>query len=276
MEEEFPYQPGQQLRRRELHEKFGGQQQGGISTPKAYPYVFLFTDSTENFGYKDGWVDGTFHYTGEGQKGNMRFVSGNKAIRDHLENNKQLHLFEKTKKAYVRYVGELVYQDFTFVERLDVDGRKRQAINFLLGEAKGTIERSGDPAWRSVRTVDLEELSFGQLREKAERRPDLPRDVKVRKQVFRERCTAVKQFAYKRAAGVCEACGADAPFVKEDGTPFLEIHHITRLSDGGPDKVENVAAVCPNCHREAHYATEKKRFKEALLLKVAEKNEGLV
>ncbi|TOJ58505.1 hypothetical protein CGI36_22670 [Vibrio parahaemolyticus] len=25
------------------------------------------------------------------------------------------------------------------------------------------------------------------------------------------------------------------------------------LKDGGSDTVENVKALCPNCHREAHY-----------------------
>ncbi|WP_442870450.1 HNH endonuclease [Aneurinibacillus sp. Ricciae_BoGa-3] len=26
-----------------------------------------------------------------------------------------------------------------------------------------------------------------------------------------------------------------------------------RLSDGGPDNPEHLAAICPNCHIEAHY-----------------------
>ncbi|HHE3726254.1 TPA: HNH endonuclease, partial [Escherichia coli] len=45
----------------------------------------------------------------------------------------------------------------------------------------------------------------------------------------------------------------DAPFLKEDGTPFLEVHHIEWLSKGGEDSVENAIALCPNCHRQAHY-----------------------
>lgn len=58
-----------------------------------------------------------------------------------------------------------------------------------------------------------------------------------------------------RASGVCEFCRMPAPFKrKTDGTPYLEVHHKIRLSDGGEDTVENAVALCPNCHRAAHYA----------------------
>ncbi|MDZ0183560.1 HNH endonuclease [Klebsiella quasipneumoniae] len=56
-----------------------------------------------------------------------------------------------------------------------------------------------------------------------------------------------------RAEGKCQSCKRDAPFLKEDGTPFLEVHHIEWLSKGGEDSVENAIALCPNCHRQAHY-----------------------
>lgn len=57
-----------------------------------------------------------------------------------------------------------------------------------------------------------------------------------------------------RANGICEKCGRDAPFKrKSDGTPYLEVHHMKRLADGGEDTIENTIAVCPNCHRELHF-----------------------
>jgi 5-methylcytosine-specific restriction protein A len=59
------------------------------------------------------------------------------------------------------------------------------------------------------------------------------------------------------AAGICECCSKPAPFTREDGSPFLEVHHILRLADGGEDTVNNAVALCPNCHRELHYGTEK-------------------
>jgi 5-methylcytosine-specific restriction protein A len=57
-----------------------------------------------------------------------------------------------------------------------------------------------------------------------------------------------------RANGICELCKLPAPFVRRlDGSPYLEVHHRTRLADGGEDTVGNAVAVCPNCHRKAHY-----------------------
>jgi 5-methylcytosine-specific restriction protein A len=67
------------------------------------------------------------------------------------------------------------------------------------------------------------------------------------------RSQVVRDYALARANGRCENCDDNAPFVGVSGLPFLEVHHILRLSDGGPDAPNSVAAICPNCHREAHY-----------------------
>lgn len=57
-----------------------------------------------------------------------------------------------------------------------------------------------------------------------------------------------------RAKGKCEHCKKSAPFVRQvDGSPYLEVHHVDRLADGGEDTIENVIALCANCHREAHF-----------------------
>ncbi len=57
----------------------------------------------------------------------------------------------------------------------------------------------------------------------------------------------------KRAKGKCERCGARAPFLRKDGRPYLEVHHLVPLACGGDDTVKNAQAQCPNCHREAHF-----------------------
>lgn len=58
----------------------------------------------------------------------------------------------------------------------------------------------------------------------------------------------------RRAGDRCERCGNPAPFTRRsDGTPYLEVHHWTPLSEGGEDTVENAGALCPNCHRQVHH-----------------------
>ncbi|MGS5470419.1 HNH endonuclease [Vibrio parahaemolyticus] len=60
--------------------------------------------------------------------------------------------------------------------------------------------------------------------------------------------------ALYRAEGFCEKCKEKAPFIKSsNGEPYLEVHHIIPLSQGGLDSLENVISLCPNCHREIHF-----------------------
>jgi hypothetical protein len=68
-----------------------------------------------------------------------------------------------------------------------------------------------------------------------------------------ERDQLVKDWVLQQASGLCECCKQRAPFVSDDGVPFLEIHHVRQLANGGSDKVSNAVALCPNCHRELHY-----------------------
>lgn len=62
----------------------------------------------------------------------------------------------------------------------------------------------------------------------------------------------VIEYAKSRAKGVCQLCGAPAPFNDKNGMPYLEVHHIRWLSRGGPDTISNAVALCPNCHSKMH------------------------
>ncbi|MES1192832.1 MAG: restriction endonuclease [Solirubrobacterales bacterium] len=113
----FDLVPGDALPRVELHQRFGGRRQGGISPCKPTPNVFLFTDERTGLlhGYVyDGWRDGLYHYTGEGQVGDQIMAQGNRAIRDHrgtaTEQPRELHLF-KAANGIATYVGQFEYED---------------------------------------------------------------------------------------------------------------------------------------------------------------------
>ncbi|MBS1029161.1 HNH endonuclease [Gluconobacter albidus] len=57
-----------------------------------------------------------------------------------------------------------------------------------------------------------------------------------------------------QANGSCQSCGKKAPFIRRfNKQPYLEVHHIKPLSQGGNDSLDNVKALCPNCHRKIHY-----------------------
>lgn len=76
---------------------------------------------------------------------------------------------------------------------------------------------------------------------------------------------AVRAWALRRARWRCEACGCAAPFLTAAGEPYLEVHHLRRLADGGSDTVDNVAALCPTCHREVHLGEEAETLRLRLL-----------
>jgi len=122
-------------RRTDIHGRFGGQVQYGISTPRDHPYVFLFTAvGGLRHGYFDQYADdGTFHYYGEGQVGDMRMDRGNKEIRDHQKNGKKLLVFLGLGGGLYRFLGEFVYAScYIDPENVDRQGQVRNAIVFRL------------------------------------------------------------------------------------------------------------------------------------------------
>ncbi|MGE5540226.1 MAG: HNH endonuclease [Gemmatimonas sp.] len=78
------------------------------------------------------------------------------------------------------------------------------------------------------------------------------RDSRVRSQVL------------LRAAGKCEYCGQHG-FSGVSGAPYLECHHIIALANDGSDRVDNVIALCPNDHREAHFGVRGKKMEEEMI-----------
>jgi hypothetical protein len=158
----FDLQAGETIRRTELHEKFGGRRQGGISPSRVTPNVFLITapERGSAFGYiYDGLADdGFFHYTGEGQVGDQVMTQGNRAVRDHETEGRALHVFE-ARGTTLEYVGEFRYHDDYQADAPEVDnGPIRKVIVFRLEQITGTptdlvhnrIDRLGTDTVREV------------------------------------------------------------------------------------------------------------------------------
>jgi 5-methylcytosine-specific restriction protein A len=247
---------GQEIKRRELHSRFGGPQQGGMSPCPRSGLILLFTTPHGDlYGYEDRFQpDGMFWYTGEGQVGDMRFLRANRALRDHEAEGKQVYLFEQTRKGFVRLVAQVRCDGFHNELRPDRNGQQRQAIVFHLEVLTATATPSQAPADPATTPVDQRALSrmpLDELRGRALFSSSSSTSQQQREFIVRYRAEAIRQYALRRAAGVCESCLQPAPFHGKKG-PYLEVHHLHRLSDGGPDHPDAVAAICPNCHREIH------------------------
>ncbi|MFC2047927.1 HNH endonuclease [Chloroflexota bacterium] len=260
---------GQLYVRRYLHERYGGQQQGGICTPSNQDFMMIFTgEQGEQYGYHDGWTDdGVFLYTGEGQIGDMTFIRGNRAILNHVEDGKDIHLFEYVRRGNVRYISQMICSGYQEREAPDRESHLRKVIVFELSPISAFDEEQLEP----ITEDDLNGLSLNELRERALQAPMNVREPTQRKQLFRYRSAAIRTYVLKRSEGVCESCVNPAPFTNEAGRPYLEPHHIRRLSDGGPDHPVWVAALCPNCHRRGHYSKDKEAFNNKLTQKIHDK-----
>ncbi|MRT40084.1 HNH endonuclease [Enterobacteriaceae bacterium RIT702] len=73
----------------------------------------------------------------------------------------------------------------------------------------------------------------------------------------------------RNSEGNCDCCGEAAPFYKKGNLPYLEVHHVIPLSEGGSDVTENCVALCPNCHRAMHFADDAEQRIEQLYQKVS-------
>lgn len=246
-------------RRQDIHRRLKGQQQGGIITPAdaSYPIMIITGEEGEAHGYADRTRDdGVFEYFGEGQKGDMEFVRGNRAIRDHTCDGRDLLVFRKTSHGH-RYLGDHVCEGYHFEPAPDTEGNMRQAIVFHLRPLTAIVE--------AIAELDFEPLgdSLAQLRDKALDAANPAPKRNSRTTTAIERSKVICDYVFARASGQCEECGS-APFNRPNGTVYLEAHHIRRLTDGGPDDPRFMIALCPNCHRQAHYGRDAKAFNEQL------------
>ncbi|GEM_PF-6862848 len=112
-----------------------------------------------------------------------------------------------------------------------------------------------------IRERQAAELSDKELIDKIKSAPqkvgsrDVIKEV-ISTQYYRDQNVA--EYSRRRAKGLCQLCGNDAPFKSIKGNPYLEIHHIEWLSKDGKDTIDNTCALCPNCHRKMHNLNLKK------------------
>ncbi|MFJ5099846.1 hypothetical protein [Streptomyces sp. NPDC088554] len=151
--------PGDILTRAEIRPILGGSAYGGICPAIEERNVILYSDHevAKKFGYHDGWLSENdtlgpiFEYTGAGKSGHQSLTqSGNKAILQHVQSGRTLHVFTRVGKITGtdtkthRYIGEFaIDEEQPFVPRqgLGEDDLIRTAIVFRL-RPTGEFDRS--------------------------------------------------------------------------------------------------------------------------------------
>src|SRR5262249_46355796 len=154
--------------------------------------------------------------------------AGNRAIAEHSAQGKSLLLFRKTPEG-LRFEGEMVCEGYHIELAPDRTGAERKAIVFELRKLEAVTEKvEGESSASGLSLDDLRKLAFSAAAQ-ASQQPS------VGQRNIYERTRDVRNYILARAKGKCEGCNTPAPFLRLDGTPYLEPHHLRRLSDGGPD-----------------------------------------
>lgn len=159
-DDDWHLQPGEEIRRVELHDRYGGIRQGGISPSVQSKNVLIFTDAStgEQHGYDDVWEsDDRFRYTGQGQTADQVFTKGNKAIRDHLQDGRHLRLFIGS-RGTVRYAGEWILdpgEPYSWGRAKSTNGGpERKVIHFHLIRVGAAVTAPGVPVGSAYRVED--------------------------------------------------------------------------------------------------------------------------
>jgi 5-methylcytosine-specific restriction enzyme A len=181
--------------------------------------------------------------------------------------------FDRSEKAF-EYRMQNISHVFELLGRRCVNGLKparNVGANVLT-----TIKELIDEVEGSQSTQDFEfEEEVARLLEN----PNLTRPTgvkrpkkKIKAGTVYERRADVVAWVLQDSKGLCESCGEDAPFLKVDGSFYLEVHHLLRLADGGTDQITNAVAVCPNCHRELHYGRDRDKLFDDLYARIPRLN----
>ena len=196
----------------------------------------------------------------------MPMLRGNRAIAEHVNNHKTLLLFESKKGGEVSFVGVARYLGHHYEERADLEGNNRKAIVFELSvdsapEVPDNLMQVSEPITQRLLN-SLWRLPIKDLRKAALQKPTREASSQERRENLYYRSEAIRIYVLRRSRGKCEYCQSIAPFITVRGQPYLEPHHVKRLADGGPDHPSFVIALCPNCHRRAHYSADSAGFND--------------
>lgn len=270
-----------EYRRQELLDFVGSKQrQSGVIWGSRQPGCVICTSGGRH-GKKAGYFDeplsdGSWFYFGQGGNGdqdpsnaaNSRLASGDRSTL--LFTAREPGAKEIAHGGYGKlftFQGSFIVAD---VEVVIPDQGPRKGDRLLRFHLVRTVERSSHEALQVIAT-DTMQTSLHTLQQQLSAETHRVPTIRLSLMEYRRRSATVHHYAQLRAGGYCELCLKRAPFNTEGGIPYLEVHHIHRLADDGPDAPRNVAAICPNCHRAVHHSDNRLELNAALAARIVTK-----
>lgn len=239
---------GTELTNEEMRVLFKCGNMGGMRRSKLTGTLVIISDDTKGL-YRDVWKNGVLHYTGMGKIGDQ-VLEGNQNGTLYYSNTNgvEVHLFEVLERAVYTYRGvvKLVAEPYKS-RQPDDDGKMRNVWMFPVMP----ISENAQLVSHELTESEISKLSDKELARYSAVK-NVNKEPKTTETVVYYRDPYLKQMVKRIAEGKCQFCSENAPFIDKHGEPYLEAHHVIRLADGGSDTIDNMVAICPNCHRKMH------------------------
>lgn len=258
--------PGTEITHDQMRTLFKCGNMGGMRRSKQTGTLVIISDDTKGL-YRDVWKNGVLHYTGMGKIGDQ-VLEGNQNMTLFYSdtNGVEVHLFEVITKSVYTYRGVVKLVDNPYKSRQpDDNGNMRDVWIFPVAP----VEEIGQNISHELTEQEISSLSDKELARYTAVK-NVKKEPKTTETVVYYRDPYLKQMVKRIANGKCQYCGKDAPFIDKQGEPYLEEHHVIRLADGGSDAIDNVVAICPNCHRKVHILND--QLDIISLVRIAEQN----
>lgn len=255
---------GKELTNNEMRELFKCGNMGGMRRSKQTGTLVIISDETKGL-YRDVWKNGVLHYTGMGKLGDQ-ILEGNQNSTLYYSdtNGVDVHLFEVMEKSIYTYRGvvKLADKPYQSMQPDDIDNMRK----VWMFPVKPIAE---DTTIMKLSEKEIVKLSNKELIRKS-KMSRVDREPQKVETIVYYRDPYLKEIIKRIANGKCQYCGAEAPFNDKNNEPYLEEHHVKRLADGGSDTIDNVVAICPNCHRRMHVLNDETDM--LILENIAEQN----
>lgn len=253
------------LTNNELMKEFSVANSGGMRKSNKNNVLVIISDHTKGL-YDDKYYGNELHYTGMGLEGDQELnYRQNKTLAESNKNGVDVHLFEvfKAKEYIYRGMVKLCKEPYQEIQ-LDKNNNERTVWIFplIIIDSEDIIDSSVYDICYENKIKEIKKMSRKNLERLVKEKNNVKTSYRTIKTTTYIRDPYIAEYAKLRADGFCQLCEEKAPFYTKNNKPYLEAHHLKWLSKGGTDTIDNVVALCPNCHRKMHELNDKDDIKK--------------
>lgn len=253
------------LTNNELMKEFSVANSGGMRKSNKNNVLVIISDHTKGL-YDDKYYGNELHYTGMGLEGDQELnYRQNKTLAESNKNGVDVHLFEvfKAKEYIYRGMVKLCKEPYQEIQ-LDKNNNERTVWIFplIIIDSEDIIDSSVYDICYENKIKEIKKMSRKNLERLVKEKNNVKTSYRTIKTTTYIRDPYIAEYAKLRADGFCQLCEEKAPFYTKNNKPYLEAHHLKWLSKGGTDTIDNVVALCPNCHRKMHELNNKDDIKK--------------